>query len=101
MKRSGIKRQRSQRAISYADELQALTPALIARAHGLCEICGYRGGTVRHHRLRRGQGGKNTLANLLLLCETDHSMVHANPQKSYEKGWLIRRKDVDLPSYQA
>ena len=79
------------RAISFKDELDEMTPLLTARSRGICEICGYKQAVHRHHRLRRGQGGKNELANLLHLCSTCHDSVHAHPSRSYEDGTLLRR----------
>ena len=97
MKRSGpIKRKRgltrrSQGQIAYAEELDAITPALVARSRGICEICHYAPAAVRHHRLRRSQGGGNELANLLHLCCSCHDRLHANPVLAYDRGWMLRR----------
>lgn len=82
---------RSDSGQSYAEELDAITPALTARSHGICEMCGYQPAVIRHHKLRRSQGGKNTLENLLHLCTEDHDRVHAFPAWAYERGWLLRR----------
>lgn len=83
----------SPRKVAYNEELAAITPAIIARAGGLCEVC--RVATINHvhHRKRRSQGGPNTMANLMGVCDFDHRMIHANPQWSYERGFLIRRTD--------
>jgi 5-methylcytosine-specific restriction endonuclease McrA len=88
-------RARSERAISYAAELDEITPLLLARCHRICEICGAAPVEHRHHRLRRGQGGKNTLSNLMGLCNGCHTTVHRYPSASYDRGWLLRRKEVD------
>lgn len=39
------------------------------------------------------------LAGLILLCRECHSWVHANPQISYEEGWLVHSWDdvTELP----
>lgn len=112
-------RARSERRISYEAELDSITDALYARADFCCEICraaeiyplcrGCRGHRMmtwcdlcvglfeagllghRHHRLRRGQGGKNTMENVMAVCERDHKLIHANPDLSVERGWLLRR----------
>jgi 5-methylcytosine-specific restriction endonuclease McrA len=81
----------SERRIKYQDELDALTPALLARCSGICEICGAAGASHRHHKLRRGQGGKNTMANILMLCDGCHFAVHEFPSVSYANGWLLRK----------
>ena len=93
MKRTGLTRRgwprgKSARQLVKRDELDAITPALIERAGGVCEICRAAWGTHRHHVLRRSQGGTNTLKDLLLLCGECHSHVHANPELAYEMGWL-------------
>ena len=68
---------------------------LIARSGGgWCEIthAGCTGaGTEVHHRLMRSQGGGHDEENLMLLCATAHRYVHANPEYSYERGWLLHR----------
>ena len=97
MKRSGpIRRRkgltrRSEGKIAYAEELDAITPALVARSRGICEICGHAPAVHRHHRLRRSQGGRNILEHLLHLCDFCHRMVHANPVLAYDRGWMLRR----------
>jgi HNH endonuclease len=117
LKRSKPLRAKSERRLAFEAELDALTDALYARAGRICEICRHaeihplcvdcRGrrmadwceGCVglleagllghRHHRLRRGQGGRNTMANLLALCVACHSTVHRYPDLSFERGWLL------------
>ena len=80
------------RSKAFANELDAITPELLERAHGHCELrivaCG--GPLHRHHRLRRSHGGNNTLENLLVLCSNCHAYVHSEVSESYLNGWLIR-----------
>jgi hypothetical protein len=103
VKRTPLKRKRglvrrSSKARSFADELDAITPALLERAHYRCEAC--RTGPVehRHHRLRRSQGGTNELGNLMALCNDCHEFIHRNPALAYEWGWLIRGNSGDVVS---
>ena len=96
MKRTELQRKkamnrRSVKGQSYADELDAITPLLMARAHNLCECCRAKPVAARHHRLRRSQGGTNDLSNLLAVCDDCHVEIHLYPQRSYENGSLIRR----------
>lgn len=70
------------------------------RSEGRCEagLDGCTGhGTTRHHRLRRGQGGPDTVENLVVLCQSCHTdgprAVHRNPKWAYSVGLLIRRSD--------
>lgn len=81
----------SDRRSAYQEELEAIRPLVVARAHGLCELCRAEEGTVIHHRLRRSQGGKNELSNLRLLSDACHGHIHDNPAWSYEEGWLLRK----------
>ena len=90
MKRTPM-RKVGERYLSFKDELDEITPMLTARSRGICEICGYKQATVRHHRLRRSQGGKNELSNLAHLCTECHDHVHAHPAMAYENGYLLRR----------
>ena len=91
MKRRKALRSRSERREAFEAELDAITPLLRARSEGVCELCLAAPATVRHHRLRRSQGGLNELWNLLHLCDICHSLVHGHPSLSYERGWLLRR----------
>lgn len=50
------------------------------------------GGHV-HHRKLRSQGGDNSLANLILLCEEHHRAVHLAVELAYELGYLVRGWD--------
>lgn len=70
--------------------------AVTARSGGLCELaleCCTVKATHHHHRLLRAQGGKDTEDNFLHLCERCHSAVHASPEESYRRGWLLRSTD--------
>lgn len=37
-----------------------------------------------HHVKKKSQGGKDTLDNLLVLCNTHHVMIHTSPKKFWE-----------------
>lgn len=70
--------------------------ALVARrSGGLCElglegICRVKADCF-HHRLMRAHDGPDTVENLMHLCNAGcHAYVHANPEESYLRGWLIR-----------
>lgn len=66
-----------------------------SRSGGLCEICGDARATNFHHRKNRSQGGQWCPSNSLDLCGSGttgcHGLVGANPKRSYEQGWLVRR----------
>ena len=65
-----------------------------ARDGGLCLRCMAEAVDV-HHRIVRGMGGTGDpevnygLANLISLCRQCHDHVHANPEESYEQGYLV------------
>ena len=101
--RKPMKRKRSPKLDAFAAELDAVTPALIARSGGECEvqvpgICLGKA-TNRHHRIKRGNAScTNDLDNLIHLCGSGttgcHGWVHANKQGDvYEHGWLLRSWD--------
>lgn len=74
----------------------AARAAVTARSGGLCELalepCTVKA-THHHHRLLRAQGGKDVEDNFLHLCERCHSWLHAHPEVSYQRGWLVRSTD--------
>jgi len=75
---------------------QSTVQAVQERCKGRCERCGLpapRG--VYHHRQPRGIGGSSTgyehlSTNILFLHDSEHRMVHANPERSYRDGLLVR-----------
>lgn len=82
-------------AVTFETEFQSVKPQVRERSGGLCEArvsprCSGRGTHV-HHRQLRSQGGTNDVENLLDVCVSCHSFIHANPAKSYALGLLIRR----------
>lgn len=100
-RRKGLNRV-SPRKVAYDEELAAITPAVLARAGHFCEIGRCNGPLGIHHRLRRSQGGQNTMENLMALCNRCHQLVHENPSWSYENGYLLKRGLVDtLPTMAA
>jgi 5-methylcytosine-specific restriction endonuclease McrA len=84
----------SERGLVYLEELMEMAPLVMARANYMCEVrlegCEYEIHHI-HHRLRRSQGGRNTMANLVGCCMECHARIHANPDWSYKTGWLLRR----------
>lgn len=74
------------------EEMEAVREAVFARAGYRCERCGRRGSLHPHHRLRRSQGGPNTLENLCSLCHACHRMVHDLVAPDWRE-WLWSRKE--------
>lgn len=100
MKRSPMKRSRrrvnpiSADRIAFNEELEAVKPALWARAGHHCERCGRMDLLVAHHKQGRTVSDANTLAKLAALCDACHRHVHANPAESYEAGWMLKRNQI-------
>lgn len=57
------------------------------RQGGQCARCGNRA-TALHHRKRRREGGHG-YENLVALCNTCHTFVHANPVVAIEQGYIV------------
>ena len=77
-----------------------LTEKLWERSGGACERCGRLlvspDRAERHHRRLRSGGGRDELANLLLLCAACHTTasptsVHANVAEAKKHGWIVTR----------
>jgi len=47
----------------------------------------------RHHRKLRSQGGADTAPNVILIPDSLHAWIHANPQKAYELGLMVKSYD--------
>lgn len=75
---------------------QSVRAAVRARAGDRCEACRLASIDHFHHKLRRGQGGVGSLENCAGLCHVCHEWVHANPEDSYELGWLIKPGPVNM-----
>ena len=71
--------------------------AVRERSRGHCEGCGLGGtGLVLHHRQLRSGGGKDTMANLLVLHDACHRWAHGNPRAAMALGWIVSRYAVPL-----
>jgi hypothetical protein len=78
----------------YEAHLDALTPALILRAKGVCEvrwpgICTGNGVHRHHRKMGRGMTSQDSLAALLLVCRACHAHLHAHPKTSKAQGYLV------------
>jgi hypothetical protein len=79
-------------------ELRAAKEERRQISNDVCEVdgCGNRA-THFHHRWLRSQGGVHEVWNLLHVCAglegRCHEHIHANPEDSYAKGYMLRRVD--------
>lgn len=49
---------------------------LLKDKKGVCEICGKRGSTEKHHKKTKGSGGNDTEENLIEVCRICHTKIH-------------------------
>lgn len=67
------------------------------RSGGVCEVCGTARATNYQHRKNRSQAGEWSVVNGLDVCGSGttgcHGWIHANPTKSYERGWMVHSWD--------
>ncbi len=77
----------------------SIRAALAERSCGICEVCHAARAVHAHHRKLKKQGGRNDLSNLLHVCTADHAAIHANPERSYALGLLVRSSfdPADIP----
>ena len=66
--------------------------AVIDRAQGRCEVmnfpyCSGAPGPLHHRKI---SGREHSVVNLLHICDSCHRWIHANPEVSYERGWLVK-----------
>lgn len=74
-------------------ELRAAKTVVHERSGGYCEartaVCNHYAEHIHHIARRRGKQA-HAVANLLDVCQPCHLHIHANPEQSYEAGWLVR-----------
>ena len=67
----------------------SLKERVLERDDYTCRWCGVHGGRLdAHHVLRRSQGGKDTLDNLVSVHRICHSFIHDHPAEAKRKGML-------------
>ena len=49
---------------------------LLKDKKGICEICGKKGQTEKHHIKTKGSGGDDTEENLIEVCRICHRLIH-------------------------
>lgn len=49
---------------------------LLKDKKGVCEICGRKGPTEKHHKKTKGSGGNDTKENLIEVCRICHTKIH-------------------------
>lgn len=65
--------------------------AVLERAAGHCEACGWPGSElILHHRKLRSQGGEDTVDNLLGVHPSCHGQIHLHPEHAEFRGWIVK-----------
>jgi len=54
---------------------------LLRDKKGICELCGARGQTEKHHIKTKGSGGNDTEDNLIEVCRKCHTKIHTGEIK--------------------
>ncbi len=49
---------------------------LLKDKKGVCQICGKKGSTEKHHKKTKGSGGDDTDENLIEVCRICHTKIH-------------------------
>lgn len=100
MKRTPLRRKTPLRARSRprkratpewtAEQWERATTALFIRQRGACDWCGKQLGRdgVRHHRMRRRDGG-DTFPNVVLLHDHCHKHIHNYPDDAKARGFIV------------
>lgn len=71
------------------------------RSDQRCEVCGVREAAEWHHRKRRSQLGDWSATNGLDTCSPCHRSIHAQPERAYANGWMVRESldPAAMPAY--
>lgn len=59
---------------------------LLKDKKGICEICGKKTQTEKHHIKTKGSGGDDTKDNLIEVCRICHTKIHTGEIKINNKG---------------
>jgi len=54
---------------------------LLKDKKGICQICGKKGATEKHHKKSKGSGGNDTEENLIEVCRICHTKIHTGEIK--------------------
>ena len=101
IKRTAMSRKPSSKQKAHAEEMRTLRAQALERDR-CCVLCGWGGYQIGntepdlhpHHRKPRGQGGPDTLENLVTLCPACHRFVHENPLEGYRSRLLFHSWDA-------
>ena len=72
----------SKRSQGYDKRWRRISASYL-RAHPFCEMCG-KPAEVTHHKIRKKEGGTDSIANLQALCRACHARLHAEAGDRWE-----------------
>lgn len=58
--------------------------------HSTCEFPGCNSPHVTLHH-RSGREGYNLFRDFMSVCQEHHMYIHAHPEESFKRGWMIKR----------
>lgn len=67
-------------------EKRIVNKKLLKDKKGVCEICGKKGQTEKHHIKSKGSGGDDVKENLIEVCRICHTKIHTGEIKISNKG---------------
>lgn len=67
-------------------EKRIVNKKLLKDKKGVCEICGKKGQTEKHHIKSKGSGGDDVKENLIEVCRICHTKIHTGEIKINNKG---------------
>lgn len=80
-----------QRRTQWQKDYEAAQVVVRARSLGWCEVECDRRAEVFHHKKGRRAKDSNHPELILHVCNAHHLEIHANPERSYALGHLLRR----------
>ena len=54
---------------------------LLQDKKGICQVCGKKGATEKHHKKSKGSNGDDTEENLIEVCRICHTKIHTGEIK--------------------
>jgi hypothetical protein len=98
MKRTEMSRNPTKKKLEYEAVLDAMTPALLRRCRGVCEMgspdCTGNYQHRHHRKLGRGKGTQDCLEAIIMCCTACHDYAHLHRKDwAGPLGFIIRRSD--------
>lgn len=69
----------------YPKHTRIKNKKLLQDKKGICQVCGKRGNTDKHHIKTKGSGGDDIEENLIEVCRVCHRLIHDGKLKIEKK----------------